>query len=40
MVAYSDVYLDEVVETQDKLFDYVSYNFSNKDTKDLHINLL
>lgn len=34
MVAYSDVYLDEVVETQGKLFDYVSYNFSNKDTKD------
>lgn len=40
MVAYSDVYLDEVVETQGKLFDYVSYIFLNKDTKDLHINLL
>ena len=34
MVAYYDVYLDDVVENQGKLFDYVSYNFPNKDTKD------
>ena len=27
MVAYYDVYLDDVVENQGKLFDYVSYNF-------------
>lgn len=34
MRAYSDVYLDEVVENQGKLFDYVAYSYSDKDTED------
>ena len=34
MRAYSDAYLDEVVENQGKLFDYVAYNYSDKDTED------
>lgn len=34
MQAYSKVYLDDVVENQGKLFDFVAYNFPDKDTKD------
>ena len=34
MRAYSDAYLDEVVENQGKLFDYVAYSYSDKDTED------
>ena len=34
MRAYPEVYLDEVVETQGKLFDYVSQTFPNKNTED------
>lgn len=34
MRAYSQVYLDEVVENQGKLFDFVAHNFSDMDTQD------
>ena len=34
MHAYSDVYLDDVVENQGKLFDYVAQFFPDKDTQD------
>ncbi|MDY4831844.1 MAG: hypothetical protein SO161_04860 [Treponema sp.] len=33
MHAYSDVYLDAVVENQGKLFDYVAQSFPDKDTQ-------
>ena len=35
MPAYPEVYLDEVVETQGKLFDLISQRFPGKDTRDL-----
>lgn len=34
MKAYGKVYLDEVVENQGKLFDFVAQNFPDKDTID------
>lgn len=34
MQAYSKAYLEEVVENQGKLFDFVAQTFPNKDTKD------
>lgn len=34
MQAYSEVYLDDVVENQGKLFDFVAQSFPDKDTKD------
>lgn len=34
MWAYSDVYLDDVVENQGKLFDFVAQTFPDKDTVD------
>lgn len=34
MRAYSEAYLDEVVENQGKLFDFVAQSFPNKDTED------
>ena len=34
MRAYSNDYLNEVVENQGKLFDFVAQNFSDKDTED------
>ena len=34
MGAYSKAYLDEIVETQGKLFDYVAAEFSDSDTED------
>ena len=34
MRAYSELYLEEFVETQGKLFDFVAQNFPDKDTKD------
>lgn len=34
MRAYSDVYLEDVVENQGKLFDYVAESFPDKDTED------
>ena len=34
MGAYPIVYLEDVVENQGKLFDYVAYSYPNKDTKD------
>lgn len=34
MQAYSDVYLNDVVESQGKLFDFVARSFPDKDTKD------
>ena len=34
MAAYADVYLNDVVENQGKLFDYVAQNFQDKDTDD------
>lgn len=33
MAAYSEVYLDDVVENQGKLFDMVALNYPDKDTK-------
>ena len=33
MEAYSKDYLDDVVETQGKLFDYVSYAYPDRDTE-------
>ena len=37
MKAYDEVYLSEVVETQGKLFDYVSYAYKGKNTEDFII---
>ena len=34
MRAYSNDYLNDVVENQGKLFDFVTQNFSDKDTED------
>ena len=34
MRAYSDVYLEDVVENQGKLFDHVAQLFPDKDTED------
>lgn len=34
MRAYSDSYLDDVVENQGKLFDYIAQTFPDKDTED------
>lgn len=34
MQAYSDVYLNDVVENQGKLFDFVAQSFPDKDTVD------
>lgn len=34
MKAYSDVYLNDVVENQGKLFDFVAQSFPDKDTAD------
>lgn len=34
MQAYSKVYLEDVVENQGKLFDFVANNFPNSDTED------
>ena len=34
MRAYSDAYLEEVVENQGKLFDFVAQSFPDKDTED------
>ena len=37
MRAYSNDYLNDVVENQGKLFDFVAQNFSDKDTEDFII---
>jgi hypothetical protein len=34
MRAYSEAYLEDVVENQGKLFDFFSQNFQDKDTED------
>lgn len=34
MRAYSEVYLDEVVENQGELFDFIAYKYPDKDTED------
>ncbi len=34
MAAYTDVYLNDVVETQGKLFDFIAQSYPDKDTKD------
>ena len=34
MGAYAEAYLDDVVENQGKLFDYVAQNFPNSNTED------
>lgn len=34
MRAYSESYLEQIVETQGQLFDFVSYKFPECDTKD------
>lgn len=34
MHAYPEVYLDDIVENQGKLFDYFAINFPDKDTND------
>ena len=33
MKAYAEEYLNDVVENQGKLFDYVAQNFPDKDTE-------
>lgn len=41
MRAYSEVYLNDVVENQGKLFDLVSQNYPGKDTRDfIHTYML
>lgn len=40
MRAYSEEYLDDVVENQGKLFDFVAQNFSDKDTEDFIITYM
>lgn len=40
MNAYPESYLNEVVETQGKLFDYVANNFPTKDTTDFIQNYM
>lgn len=35
MAAYSKAYLEEVIENQGKLFDYVASNYPDMDTKEL-----
>ena len=34
MFAYPEVYLNDVVENQGKLFDFFAQNFQDKDTED------
>lgn len=34
MQAYAEVYLNDAVESQGKLFDFVAQSFPDKDTKD------
>ena len=34
MKAYAEEYLNDVVENQGKLFDYVAQNFPDKDTEE------
>lgn len=34
MRAYSEAYLNDVVESQGKLFDFVAQSFPDKDTED------
>ena len=34
MRAYSEVYLNDVVESQGKLFDFVAQSYPDKDTED------
>lgn len=34
MGAYSKAYLDEIIENQGKLFDYVAITYPNRDTED------
>lgn len=34
MRAYDEIYLNEVVENQGKLFDYIAQEYPNKDTED------
>lgn len=38
MRAYSEAYLDEVVETQGHLFDFVAQNFKDFDTEILFVH--
>ena len=40
MSAYEKVYLEDVVENQGKLFDYVANNFEDKDTDDFIKNYM
>lgn len=40
MRAYSEAYLDDVVENQGKLFDFVSQNYAGKDTCDFIISYM
>lgn len=40
MRAYSEAYLEQVVETQGQLFDFVSYKFPECDTKDFIIKYM
>ena len=34
MKAYADAYLNDVVENQGKLFDFIAQNFPNSNTED------
>lgn len=40
MQAYPKVYLNDVVENQGKLFDFVAQNFADKDTEDFILTYL
>lgn len=40
MTAYSEAYLDEVVENQGKLFEFVAENYPDRDTKDFIENYM
>ncbi len=40
MYAYSVSYLDEVVENQGRLFDYVAYTYPDKSTEDFILNYM
>lgn len=40
MVAYAQDYLNDVIENQGKLFDYVSQNYPNSDTEDFIISYM
>ena len=40
MYAYPEVYRNEIVENQGKLFDFVAYNFPDKDTREFIVSYM